>query len=143
MKLDKKKELAARTLKVGKNKIVFNISRLDEIKEVITKQDIKDLLDSKAISIKESRGRKKIVKRKTRRRIGSRKKKINTRKQDYVKRTRKLRTYLSNMKKKGTISQEDFLQLRKEIRTSAFKSLAQMKERMKGDKKWKSQEEEG
>ena len=43
MNLQKKKELAARTLTIGKDRIMFNTSRLDEIKEAITKQDIKDL----------------------------------------------------------------------------------------------------
>src|SRR3989338_1059965 len=126
MKLNKKKELAARTLNVGKERILFNTQRLEDIKEAITKQDIKDLKAGGAIMIKEIKGRKKIIKRKTRRRAGSRKKKVNSSKQKYVKLTRKLRSYLSFLKSQNKISQEDFIKLRKEIRASSFKSLSQM-----------------
>jgi len=108
---------------------------LSEIKEAITKQDIKDLKQSGAITIKEKKGRRKIQKRKTRRRAGSIKKKVNTRKKDYMTLTRKLRKYLSVLKEKSKISSEDFTQLRKEIRTKDFKSLAHMKERISGVKK--------
>jgi len=41
MKLDKKKNLAKRVLNVGKERIIFVKERLSEIKEAITKQDIK------------------------------------------------------------------------------------------------------
>ena len=53
MNLRKKKELIARTLKVGKDRITFVESRLEEIKEIITKQDVRDLVADKAIIIKE------------------------------------------------------------------------------------------
>jgi len=131
MKLEKKKSLAARTLNVGEGRIVFNVERLPEIKEAITKQDIKDLKESGAIIIKEKKGRRKVERRKTRRRAGSIKKKVNTKKQDYVKLTRKLRTYLANLKNQKKISKENFRQLRKEIRASNFRSFSHMKERIK------------
>ena len=44
MKLDKKKTIAARVLNVGKDRVWFNPERLQEIKEAITRQDIKDLI---------------------------------------------------------------------------------------------------
>ncbi|PIY81268.1 hypothetical protein COY00_01870 [Candidatus Pacearchaeota archaeon CG_4_10_14_0_2_um_filter_35_33] len=130
MKLDKKKELAVRTLKVGKARIVFNINRLDEIKEAITKQDIRDLVSSGAIKVNEIKGRKTKRKRKTRRRIGSVKIKVNTRKRDYMTITRKLRSYLLDLKKRNAIPADVYKQMRKEIRLSSFKSLAQMKDRI-------------
>ena len=40
LNLNKKKELASKVLKVGKNRILFNTEGLSEIKEAITKQDI-------------------------------------------------------------------------------------------------------
>jgi len=135
MKLETKKQLAARTLKVGKGRIIFNMSRLSEIKEAITKQDIKDLKESGAISIKEIKGRKKIVKRKTRRRYGSIKKKVKTRKQEYIKLTRKLRAHLSYLKTNKKITNEEFIRLRKEIRTKAFRSFTHLKDSIKEIKK--------
>ncbi len=130
MKLENKKDLAARSLKIGKNRIVFNVARLNEIKEAITKQDIKDLKESGAIFIREEKGRRKVQKRKTRRRHGSVKKKVNTGKKDYVRLTRKLRAYLFNLKSRGKISKEKSDKLRNEIRASSFKSLSHMKERI-------------
>ena len=53
MNLKKKKILAAKTLGVGRNRIRLLKSRLDEIKEAITKQDIRDLKNDGAILIKE------------------------------------------------------------------------------------------
>lgn len=128
MKLEKKRSLAARTLNVGKNRIVFNTSRLNEIKEAITKQDIKDLKESGAISVKEVKGRRKIIKRKTRRRAGSIKKTVKGGKRKYVILTRKLRAHLKYLKKNKKIKQEEFIQLRKKIRNSAFRSLDHLNE---------------
>ncbi|MDO8508416.1 MAG: 50S ribosomal protein L19e [Nanoarchaeota archaeon] len=130
MKLNKKKELAARTLHVGKNRIVFNLQRLDEIKEAITKQDIKDLVNSHAIIVKEVKGRMKKPQRKTRIRQGSRRKKIVDKKREYIIITRKLRNYLAVLKRQGLILPEKYSTLRKEIRARTVKSLSQMKERI-------------
>ena len=130
MNLDKKKKLASRTLDVGKERIIFNTSRLGEIKEAITKQDIKDLYKDGAITIKDILGRKKVYKRKTRRNLGSRKKIIVNKKQVYVKITRRLRRYLKTLRNKENIDKEQFLKMRREIKTNVFKSLAQFKERL-------------
>ena len=130
MQLNKKKELAARTLKVGKGRIVFNKERLSDIKEAITKQDIRELLRDKAIIITAIQGRRKIVKRKTRRRAGSIKKKVKTRKRDYIIITRKLRAYLSGLKEREIITKDEFWKLRKEIRARDFKSKASLKDRL-------------
>ena len=58
MNLNKKKELAKRTFNVGEERIVFVESRLKDIKEAITKQDMRDLRQDKAIIIKEKKGRR-------------------------------------------------------------------------------------
>jgi large subunit ribosomal protein L19e len=130
MKLENKKALIARSLNVGKNRIALNEARLSELKEAITKQDIKDLKDAGVITVKEKKGRKTKPKRKTRRRAGSIKKKVKTRKQDYVALTRKLRAHLTVLKKRGTISTDDVNEIRKEIRSKNFRSLSHMKERI-------------
>ena len=136
MKLENKRKLAMRTFDVGGGRVTFNKERLSEIKEAITKQDMKDLKESGAISIKEKKGKKKVVRRTTRRRAGSIKIKVNTRKRDYMTMTRKLRAYLSRLKARGEITPAVFTELRKQIRTKAFKSLAHLKEHMAEDKKW-------
>ena len=131
MKLERKKNLISRTLKIGKGRVVLNNSRLSELKEAITRQDIRDLLSSGAISISEIHGRLKNNKRRTRRRIGSIKKKVKGGKTRYVNLTRKLRSFLKGQKTHGKISSEAFWKVRSQIRASEFRSLAHMKERIK------------
>lgn len=130
MKLNKKKELAVRTLNVGKSRIIFNVNRLDEIKEAITKQDIRELVRAGAIIISGIKGSRTKKKKKTRRRSGSIKAKVNSRKRNYIIITRKLRTYLANLRKKEAISFEDFTRLRKEIKLGNFKSLSDIREKI-------------
>ena len=128
MNLAKKKSLAARTLNVGKARIIFVKERLTEIKEAITKQDIRDLKKEGAILIKEIKGRKKKLKKKLRRTTGNVRKKVSNRKQEYVKMTRKLRNYAAEMKEKGKLSREEIKEIRKKIRNRAYRSLAHFKE---------------
>jgi large subunit ribosomal protein L19e len=130
MNLSKKKELASRTLKIGKDRIKFDESRLEEVKEAITKQDIKDLKDSGAIKIKEVSGRRKNIRRKNRRRVGKIKVKLKSRKEDYVKLTRKLRDYIKKLKKQGTLENEKYKNIRKKIRNKEYKSKRNLKENL-------------
>ena len=128
MKLDKKKMLASRVLGVGKNKIIFDISKLSDIKEAITKQDIRDLFSQGIIKIRDKRGKKKIVKRKTKKGPGKRNKRVKKRKPEYVKITRRLRNYIFELKKQGKINYEEYRRLRKEIKAGIFKNKSQLKE---------------
>jgi len=130
MNLKKKKQLASKTLRVGINRIAFNDLRKDEIKEAITKQDIRDLHKDGAITIKEVGGRKKIKRRKTRRKTGKIKKKVRKRKQNYVKLVRKLRKYLKELKKQDKLDRETYRDLRKKSRSKVFKSKRQLKAHM-------------
>lgn len=131
MNLSKKKALAAKALKVGKNRIQFNIEGLSEIKEAITKEDIKILKQEGIITIKPIKGRQKIKKRKTRRGPGKIKKKVNNRKQTYVKITRKLRGYLKELKNRGVLDKELYWKLRKRVRMKDFKSKTSLKDYLK------------
>jgi large subunit ribosomal protein L19e len=134
MNLAKKKILAAKTLGVGKERIVFNNENLNDIKEAITKQDIRDLFANHSIFIKEIHGRKVKVKRKNRRKMGSIKKRAINKKGMYIILTRKLRAHIRELRKKESISKERYLKLRKEIKTGAFKSKAHLKEIILGAK---------
>jgi|SRR3989344_8713063 len=131
MNLQKKKQLAIKTLKAGKERIVFLESRRDEIKEAITKQDIRDLVSDGAIIIKQIKGRKKNQKRKHKKGVGKVKKNVNKRKQEYVIITRKLRNYAKEIGNRGRISKENLKEIRKKIRNKAFKSKAHLKSYIK------------
>lgn len=130
MKLNKKKQLAARALNVGKERILFNPARLEEIKEAITRQDFRDLFNSKAIIIKEKSGSRKHD-RKRKRGFGKIKKMINKRKRNYVIITRKLRAYLKELLKHEKLSKEKYAMLRKQIRAKIFKSKAHLQSFLK------------
>ena len=132
MNLKNKKSLATRTLNVGRERIVFLKSRLEEIKDAITKQDIKDLKNDGAIIVKDIKGRKKKVKKSKKRGVGKIKKKVKKRKQQYVIMTRKLRKYVLEMKKQGRLSREDVIEIRKRIRNKKYKSKAHLKEYIGG-----------
>lgn len=131
MNLRTKKSLAAKALKVGKDRIIFLASRIADIKEAITKQDIRDLNSDGAIAVKEIKGRKKNEGRKNKKGTGKIKKKVKTRKQDYVKMVRKQRKYTKEIEARGEISKEDVKDIRKKIRNKQFKSKANLRDYMR------------
>ena len=134
MNLKNKKTMASNALKVGRDRIVFLTTRLVEIKEAITKQDIRDLKEEGAIEVKPIKGRRKI-KSKTHRSTGNIRKKVNTRKRDYVIMTRKLRGYTAELEKQGKLNREEVKEIRKRIRNKAFKSKANLKLYIEGLRK--------
>jgi len=129
MNLRNKKQLIARTLKVGINRIILNSEMRNEIKEAITRQDIKDLVKEGVIKIKEVKGRKKKVKRKTRRKIGSKKIIVKKRKQKHMQLVRKLRGRIRSLK--GRISKEKYVELRKKVNSGNIKNQAHLEELLK------------
>ena len=128
MNLLKKKQLAAKTLKVGKSRIIFVKSRLDEIKEAITKQDIRDLVKEKAIIIREIKGKKTKMRKKKKRGSGKVRKIVKNKKKEYVILTRKLRDYLTEMAERERLTKENVNEIRKRIRNKKFRSKAHLKE---------------
>lgn len=126
--LNKRKELAAKVFGVGKGKILFNTLRLSEIKEAITKQDIRDLFADGAIMIRETRGRQKKKIRTTRRGPGKIKWVIGNKKRKYVIITRKLRRYVNELRVQGKITMQQYKDLRKQIKAGTFKDKAHLKE---------------
>jgi len=135
MNMGNKKTLAAKTMKVGKSRITFDVERLTEIKEAITKEDIRGLVVSKAILVSGIKGRKTNTTRKNRRGPGKIKIKVNKRKQEYVIITRKLRSYVAELKKQGKLTAEEVTEIRKRIRNRAYKSKANLKSYIEGLRK--------
>ena len=130
MNLARKKALAAKVLKVGKDRVAFVKESLPEIKEAITRMDILDLHKSGAIRVREVKGRKKIVRRKNRRRIGKVKNRVNNRKAEYVIITRKLRKLVRGFVRAGKVDVEKKREIRKQIRARKFRSRRQLKENL-------------
>jgi len=135
MNLAKKKILAAKVLNVGKERIVLNSQRLSDIKEAITKQDIRDLYSQGAISIKEVKGRKKLEKRNRPKREGSIRKHVKKDKLAYIFLARKQRAYLASLRKSDKLTRERYIELRKKIKARFFKNKNQLREALAGELK--------
>jgi large subunit ribosomal protein L19e len=133
MDLKKKKALAVRTLGVGEKRIKFLEPRLEEIKEALTKQDIRDLYKDGAIVIQNVGGRKTSTKKKKRRSTGNVRKKVNKRKKEYVALTRKLRKHLAQIS--GKLTEKEKADFRKKIRNKFFVSNAAFKDYIAGIRK--------
>jgi large subunit ribosomal protein L19e len=127
MNLRNKKKLIARTFGVGIDRI--KITSGEEIKEAITKQDIKDLVNQGLIIIKDKKGVRGRNKKKTRKGAGSRK--FTVKKDNYLIITRKLRGYIKNLKKKGKISKEEHYKFGKKIKSRIFKDLSHLKQEIR------------
>ncbi len=131
MQLLKKKKLAAKTLKVGINRIIFPQESLKDIAEAITKQDILDLHREGIIQIKDKKGRKKIVKRKHQRKTGKIKRRKKGGKREYVTITRKLRKIVKRLKNRKELENGSYQELRKMIKARRFKSKRHLQEHLK------------
>ncbi|MGM5488232.1 MAG: 50S ribosomal protein L19e [Nanobdellota archaeon] len=138
MNLRNQKRLAAQLMKCSESNVVFDSSRLDEIKESITKIDLRNLIKSnviwKAPTVGPSRVRARKVaeqKRKGRRKgQGSRKGRSTARlprKEDWMNRIRKQRALLKELRQKGTLTAEEYRKLYNNAKGGFFRSLRHLK----------------
>lgn len=133
MKLDLQKRLASNIFGVGKKKVKFNLEKLGEIKEAITKSDIRKLISDKAIEKNKknyhSKGSSRLLlkqKRKNRRKgRGSKKGKVTSRlprKEKWINKIRAQRKLLNELKDKNNISTTNYRKLRNKCKGGFFRS---------------------
>ncbi len=133
MKLDVQKRIISDLLEVSKKRIVFDETRLDEIKEAITKSDLKSLVKDKAISVLPKRGisrvrARKIMKQKKKGRMkghGSRKGKNTARlpgKRVWINKIRALKTMLKVLRDKKIVETSTYQNLYNKARGGFFRS---------------------
>ncbi len=138
MDLKNQKRLAAQLLNVGINKVVFDNDKLDEIKEAITKADIRMLISNGIVwakpkkGISRSRTRKRLAqKRKGRRQgSGSRKGKQTarlSRKSVWMNKIRVQRGFLRLLKDKRLLSNKTYRDLYKKAKSGLFRSKRHIK----------------
>ena len=126
-----KKKLIARTLGIGMSRIA--IKSMEELKEAITRQDIRELVKEGIIKIKQGKGKRKVKKIKRRRKgPGSIKKKMKKGKKWHAILTRKLRQHIKIQKKKGKMSNERYREMRVKIKARAFADLKHLREHIGG-----------
>lgn len=136
--LRSKKELVARTLGVGVNRIKFDPNYLDDITDAITREDIRSLVTARTILIKKkegtSRGRFRVKHEKVKKRgrgKGSMKGKKTARtgkKEAWVRKVRTLRKHLKIMRDREEISKDKFKLLYRRIKGGQVRSVAHLRE---------------
>jgi len=133
MILKSQKRIAAQLMKTGKSRVKFDQERLDDIKESITKTDLRSLIRDKAIQAKPKKGvsrlraRKKIIQKRKGRRSneGSRKGKRTVRlprKKEWQNKIRLQRALLSKLKEEKKISTKDYRVLYRKAKGGFFRS---------------------
>jgi len=138
MKLTLQKRLAASVLGCSEKRVAFDPARLEDIKEAITKTDIRLLIGEGAIREKPVKGvsRVRANKRKTqkskglRKGEGSRKGKVTARaskKEKWIKKMRAQRKFLKQLKLKGLLKPDAFKELYAKSKGGFFRSTKHIK----------------
>lgn len=138
MKVNNQKRIAAEVLKCGANRVWFDDSRLDEIKEAITKSDIRRLVGDKAIKAKPLKNKsrfsaRKILKQKRKGRrkgSGKRKGKRTARLPDkkvWMIKVRLQRAFIKELRDKDIISPANYGILYKKVKGGFFRSKRHIK----------------
>ncbi len=122
MKIKHQKRLAGQILKCSKNKIKYDLSRIDDIKEAITRQDIKSLIKERAIIQKPTKGTSKFWARKKKKQKSKGKRKGHgSRKGKSTARTPKKREWINKIRaQRGLLSE---LKEREKITNKVYKNL--------------------
>jgi large subunit ribosomal protein L19e len=136
-----KRELAARTLGVGANRIKFEPEFIEDVLDAITRGDIRSLVTARTIYIAKkkgtSRGRTRARHLKTRkhgRGPGSKKGRKTARqgkKQIWVKKVRAMRRHIKILKNRNDISNKAYWSLYTKINGGHVRSLSHLRELVK------------
>lgn len=123
MAFDTVRRIAADILAVGENRIRFAADKLAEIKTAMTRADVRDLINKKAISILPKKGRRKKEKRK-KRGEGSRKGRrfAKERKKEWMARVRSQRKLASWLIENKVMGREQKKHIYLKIKGNSFRS---------------------
>ncbi len=138
MKVDNQKRLAALILKCSKKRIIFDSDRLSDIKEAITKADIRGLIKEKAITklsvkgVSRGRARKRLVQRRKGKQKGEGSKKGSRgaripKKKEWMNKVRAQRELLKKLKEKKIINNKLYRELYLKSKGGFFRSRRHIK----------------
>ena len=138
MKLNVQKRIAGNILKCSPKKVRLDSESLSEIKEAITRADLKSLIKSKIITKTPKRGNSRFHAKKRQaqkvkgrqRGQGNRKGKKNTktpRKRTWINKVRSQRMFINNLKEKKIIDSKINRELYLKIKGGFFRSLRHLK----------------
>lgn len=136
--LDVQRRLSARILKCGTNRIKFDTESLEEIKEAITKNDLRSLINNGIISKKATKSTSRFWARERKSQkshgkqkgYGSRKGRKTARnhpKTAWMNRVRLQREFLKSLRNSKTISSTNYHELYMKSKGGFFRSLRHMK----------------
>ncbi|MBI2656875.1 50S ribosomal protein L19e [Candidatus Woesearchaeota archaeon] len=136
--LDVQRRLAAQILKCGRNRIRFDADRLDDIKEAITKTDVRSLIGNGTISKKRqlstsrfwARSRKKQKSHGKQKGFGSRKGKKTARlnpKRAWMNKIRLQRSFIKSLRDKDAVTITGYHELYMKSKGGFFRSLKHLK----------------
>lgn len=138
MKLKTQKKLASGVLKVSRKRVSFDPERLEDIKEAITKTDIRGLISDDAIKRIQKKGISKVRvrKRQEQRRKGlqkgastrkGKKTAIISKKDVWMNKIRTQRAFLKTLKEKKLITNKTFSSLYRKAKGNLFRSKRHIK----------------
>ena len=138
MNLQTQKRIAADILKVGTTRVFFDPARSNEIKEAITRGDIRKLIMDLAIQARPKKGnsrfriRKNLLQKKKGRRAGkgSRKGKVNARqnvRRRWINGIRVQRAFIKKLRNKEMITKADYHDLYSKSKGGMFRSKRHIK----------------
>lgn len=138
MNVKSQKKIASRILKAGSKRVWIDPERISEIKESITRADIKSLIGDLAIQKKQKKGISRVrarhkLKQKTKGRrkgTGSRKGKRTARlprKKAWILKVRSQRNLMKTLRDKKYISKKTYSQLYRKIKSGFFRNRRHIK----------------
>lgn len=127
MGVESQRRLASEILGVGRNKIIFDKNKIEDIKKAITRLDIKELIKEGAIKV-EARKKKKAKKERRNRGVGHRRMIVHNRKRKYVMKIRKLRKFIQEMTDKKVLTSDEKKRLRKMSKAGEIRSLRHLQD---------------
>ena len=128
MRLKIQKRFASKILKASKKRIKFDEERLEDIKETITRADLKGLIKDGAIIAKQKKGisRARIVKRRKPLKKGK-KTARHPKKRTWINKIRALRTILKTLRDKELITKEVYHDLYGKAKGGFFRTKRHLK----------------
>jgi large subunit ribosomal protein L19e len=125
------RRLAADILKVGETRIAMDEEHLEDIKNAITRADIKKMISHGYITVKRTKiKRPELYKKKRKKGYGSRKGRLGakvTKKERWMNTIRPLRRMLKELRDKGTIDTRTYRKTYYLIKSGAFRNRSHLK----------------
>ncbi len=125
------KRLAADILKVGQTRVVMNPEHLEDIKNAITRRDVKHMISKGYIKVKRGKIKKpKLYQKKKKRGPGSRKGSRGagiTKKERWMHTVRPLRRMLKELRDKGTLDTKTYRKTYLLVKAGMFRSKSHLR----------------